>query len=266
MTTGIERPELVEQKLTAFEQLQPEFERSFLFIEAIHGQERLEHLTVDDVVQYLHALWVGECKTSLLSIARSVKEYDGLQCLQLLQDWQEHGDLAGVVSFLYRKLNLLPIADITRQIQEAQQAGTSEKQLQRLLHGRQVLLNRGMNFLQMLDALSSLTPDELSRQVQSACQRYGHQPEQIQQQRAAMQSPLYTFVPHQILAERNMLVMNNLIRRIMVLPTDQPSKPVDHVSGRVEPAAPFAESLISPYMDMTSRAYNNIGQVARKEE
>lgn len=259
MTAGIERPELVGQKLIAFEQLQPEFERSFLFIEAIHGQQRMEHLAVDDVVRYLHSLWIGECKTSLLSIARSVKEYDGLQCLQLLQDWQEHGDLAGVVNFLYRKLNLMPIADITRQIQEAQHAGISEKQLQRLLYGRQVLLNRGMNFLQMLDALCALTPDELARQVQSACQHYGHQPEQIQQQRAAMQSSLYTFVPHQILAERNMLVMNNLIRRIIVLPTAQPSESSEHVSGPGEPVAPLAESLISPYVDMTSRSHNNLG-------
>ncbi|GCE03200.1 hypothetical protein [Dictyobacter aurantiacus] len=258
MSVRTDPPELVVQKLAAFEQLQPEFERSFLFIEQVQGQQRFDSLSVADVVRYLHALWTSECKTSLLSIPRTVKEYDGLFCLSLLQNWQEDGDVAAVVAFLYRKLDMLPIVEITRQIQEARRADTAETQIQRLIYGRKVMLNRQNNLTRMLDALFALSSEELSRQVQQACAEYGHRPDQIEQQRADMQSPLYTFVPHQVLAERNMLVMNTMGRQTM----DRPSNPAAQRTSPVQQARtdpqPLAETVIPNYQDMTSSAYNNL--------
>ncbi|GLV56591.1 hypothetical protein KDH_34300 [Dictyobacter sp. S3.2.2.5] len=258
MSVQTDPPELVVQKMAAFEQLQPEFERSFLFVEQVQGHQRFDSLSVADVVRYLHALWISECKTSLLSIPRTVKEYDGLFCLNLLQNWQEKGDVAAVVAFLYRKLDMLPIVEITRQIQEARRADTAEAQIQRLIYGRKVMLNRQNNLTRMLDALFALSPEELSRQVQQACAEYGHRSDQIEQQRADMQGPLYTFVPHQVLAERNMLVMNTLGRQTM----DRPSNPAAQRTSPVQQShtnpQPLAETVIPNYQDMTSSAYNNL--------
>jgi len=42
-------------------------------------------------------LWICECKTSLLSVSKTVKEYEGAVCLQLLRRWQEEEDTADVV-------------------------------------------------------------------------------------------------------------------------------------------------------------------------
>ncbi|GCE16891.1 hypothetical protein [Dictyobacter kobayashii] len=260
MAARTDLPDLVVQKLAAFDQLQPEFERCFLFVEHIQGRQRFNSLSVADVVRYLHALWVSECKTSLLSISRTVKEYDGLFCLNLLQRWQEDEDVAAVVSFLYRKLDMLPIADITRQIQEAHRAGTRAEQIQRLVYGRQVMLTRQSNLIQMLDALFSLSPEELSHQVQQACASYGHLPAQIEQQRAAMQGPLYAFAPHQVLAERNMLVMNTLARQTVDRPANPSAQRTSPVQQSETYPQPLAETVIPNYQDMTSSAYNNLMQ------
>lgn len=215
MVAQIMPPALVTQKLKAFEQLQSEFEQCFLFIVDIHGQRRFSSLTVSDVVHYLHALWITDCRTSLLSVSKTIKEYGGLRCLDVLQHWQEDGDTAMVIDFLYRKLDGMPFVGITRQIHEARHLHLAEVQAQRLQRGRAVLLNRGMNLMTMLDGLFSLSEDVLATEVHKSCVLYGHLPEQINQQRIAMQSPLYTYVPHQILAERNMRVMNTLGRQIM---------------------------------------------------
>lgn len=260
MSVRTDLPELVVQKLAAFEQLQPEFEQCFLFTEQVQGKQRFASLSVADVVRYLHALWISEYKTSLLSIPRTVKGYDGLFCLNLLQSWQADDDVAAVASFLYRKLDMLPVVDITRQIQEARRTDAAAEQIQRLVHGRQVMLSRQNNLIQMLDALFSPSPEELSRQVQQACEVYGHRPTQIEQQRAAMQGPLYTFVPHQVLAEKNMLVMNTLARQTM----DRPSNPTAQRASPVKQShtypQPLAETVIPNYQDMTSSAYNNLMQ------
>jgi hypothetical protein len=47
---------LAEQKLAAFERLQPEFEASFRFIQEVHGQRRFATFPVAEMVHYLHAL------------------------------------------------------------------------------------------------------------------------------------------------------------------------------------------------------------------
>ncbi|GHO86166.1 hypothetical protein [Dictyobacter formicarum] len=260
MAVRTELPELVVQKLAAFEQLQPEFERCFLFIEQVQGKQRFTSLSVADVVRYLHALWISECKISLLSIPRTVKGYDSLFCLNLLQNWQEDEDVAAVVSFLYRKLDMLPVVEITRQIQEARRTNTAAEQIQRLVHGRQVMLSRQNNLTRMLDALFSLSPEELARQVQQACEVCGHRPDQIEQQRAAMQGSLYTFVPHQVLAERNMLVMNTLARQTMDRPTNPTAQRASLVQQSHTYPQPLAETVIPNYQDMTSSAYNNLMQ------
>lgn len=138
MATIVMVPQLVQQKLQAFECLEPEFENCFLFVQDMHGQKRFSSLSVASTVRYLHALWICECKTCLLSVAKTVKEYEGQLCLQLLRNWQEKGNTADVVSFLQRKLDMLPLADITRQIHEALHVSADERFAQRLMHGRAV--------------------------------------------------------------------------------------------------------------------------------
>ncbi len=112
LTTPV-TPELIKQKLAAFERLHGEFEASFRFVQDVHGQQRFTLFPVANSVRYLHALWVCECKDRLLSIYKNIKRYEGSYCLELLRRWQE-GDTAGVVDFLNRKLDMLPFADITR--------------------------------------------------------------------------------------------------------------------------------------------------------
>src|SRR2546421_8414966 len=132
-------PILIEQKLDAFEQLQPEFEECFRYIQDVHGQKRFPTISVADSVHYLHALWVCECKDRLLSIYKNITRYEGRYCLELLRFWQE-GDAASVVAFLQRKLDTLPFGDLTRQIQEARYRHKGDGLEQRLIDGRRVLL------------------------------------------------------------------------------------------------------------------------------
>src|SRR6266699_3198788 len=94
---------LVNQKLEAFERLQPEFEMSFNYVQDMHGQRRFPLLSVADSVHYLHALWICECKDRLLSIYKNITRYEGRYCLELLGVWQE-GDNTDVVAFLHAKL------------------------------------------------------------------------------------------------------------------------------------------------------------------
>jgi hypothetical protein len=255
MTTEITLPselaDLVAQKLKAFEEIQVEFETSFLFIVNVHGKQRFPALTVSDVVRYLHALWMTNKRTSLLSVSKSIKTYEGLLCLDLLQHWQQDGDTAQVVAFLYRKLDGVSCVEITRQIHEAEELHLAELQVQRLRHGREVLLNRSMNLTVMLDALFSLSEEALAKSVREACVLYGHLPEQIEQQRAAMQSPLYAYVPHQILAERNMRVMNTLGQAIVTDPADKPSQRAAWIQEPQVEASVWAETVIPGYQSLS---------------
>src|SRR2546425_7273400 len=182
-------PILIEQKLGAFEQLQPEFEECFRYVQDVHGQKRFPTLSVADSVHYLHALWICECKDRLLSIYKNITRYGGRYCLELLQRWQE-GETADVVIFLQRKLDTLPFADLTSQIQQAQHHGGMDGLAQRLVHGRLILLNRGMNLMNILDAIFVLPEYELLKEVQIACRQYGHQPDQIEKQLAELETPL----------------------------------------------------------------------------
>jgi len=248
---------LIDQKLTAFERLQPEFEASFRFTQNVHGLKRFPTFPVDHSVRYLHALWVCECKDRLLSIYKNIERYEGRQCLELLRGWQK-GDTASVVAFLNRKLDMLPLADITRQLQEARQRHKDDGLAERLAHGRFVMLNRGMNLLQALNAIFALPDDELMREVQVASAQYGHHPSQIERQLAELDTPLYSYVPHQVLAQRNMVMMNKLGVNVMNKPTDQPGQRSWKVLEPVEPMSPYAEHVIEGYEELTSPLHNNI--------
>src|SRR5581483_10416473 len=110
MTTTPAIKDLVQQKLEAFESLQPEFEESFQFVQEVHGQKRFSSFPVAFSVRYLHALWICERKGRLLSVFQTIKEYEGKKCLALLRQWQEAENTADVIAFLQRKLDTMPFA------------------------------------------------------------------------------------------------------------------------------------------------------------
>lgn len=248
---------IVNQKLATFDQLQDEFESSFRFVQEVHGQKRFDAFPVEHIVRYLHALWVCECKERLLSIYANIGRYEGRYCLELLRNWQG-GDSADVVDFLQRKLDMMPFADITRQIQETQKEGGDYGLEQRLLHGRLTLLNRGINLMRALAAMFALPAEQLMQEVQIACERYGYKPSQIDRLLADMDLPIFAYIPHQALAERNMVVMNKLGADIMSKPVDQPGNRSWRVLEPVEPLRPFAEHVILDYQPLFAPFYNNI--------
>jgi hypothetical protein len=260
--TTVSISDIVQQKLAAFEKLEPEFGQCFQFLAEVHGQKRFAFFPVKYTVSYLHALWVAECKTCLLSVSKTVKVYEGRLSLELLQHWQEEGDTASVVEFLIRKLDMLPLGDISRQIQVLRRAHTNDNLVRRLVHGRMVMLNRGMNLFQALDSIFALSEDELQKVVSVACEKSEHRPQQIVQQLQEMDSPLYAFVPHPVLARRNMLAMNKLGVSVLSQPTDQPDWRSWRVSNSTAPLSPFAEHIVRPYLDMTSANHNNINRGA----
>ena len=187
---------------------------------------------------------------------KNITRYEGSHCLQLLRLWQE-GDTASVVAFLHRKLDMQPFADLTRQIQEARQHQEAAF-AQRLIDGRHVLLNRGINLMQAFDAIFAPPEDELVKEVQSICARYGHRPDQIEAQLAAMDTPLYSYVPHQALAQRNISLMNKMGISVMSRPSDQPGQRSWSVLEPTEPPGPYAEHIIAGYVELTSPLHNNI--------
>jgi hypothetical protein len=257
MVTSVAIPTIVQEKLEAFERLRPEFEASFQFVQDVHGHRRLAEFPVGDIVRYLHARWICECKGHLLSVPRTVKEYEGELCLQLLRDWQQ-GDTASVVAFLHHRLDMLPVAQITRQIQEARHVHQDDGLAQRLEHGRRVLLNRGFNLMQALDAIFALTEEELQQAVCDACKQYGHQPEQIEQQLALLETPLYSYIPHHALAQRNIMVMNELGVHVTSRWADRPSHRSWRVLEPTVPQGPYAQQVIAGYQLLTAPLHNNL--------
>jgi len=258
MVTTLAIEKLAKQKLEAFERLQSEFEESFHFVQEVHGQQRFSTFPVMESVHYLHALWICECKDRLLSVYKNIERYEGRYCLELLRRWQE-GETADVIDFLYRKLDVFPFAELTRQIQEAKSVSSVDAKLvDRLVHGRLVLFNRFMNLMQALDAILAMSEDDLRNEVLSACARYEHSPSQIEQQLAEMEQPLYSYMRHQLLAQRNMLVMNKLGVKVMTLPTDRPGERSWRVTVPVEPLPSFAMHTIEGYLELVSPSHNNI--------
>ncbi len=250
-------PPLVQLKIDAFERLQPEFEASFQFVQDVHGQTRFSAFPVSDVVRYLHALWICECKGRLLSVQKTVKEYEGKRCLELLRLWQRE-DTASVVAFLQHKLDMLPLAQITQQYAEARQLQQDDGLAQRLAHGRLIMLNRGFNLIQALDAIFAISEDALAGEVRAACERYGHLPEQIERQVEEMDSPLYSYVPNQVLAQRNMVVMNTLGINVTFRPSDLPGQRSWRVLSPTEPLSPYAEHVVEGYQELIAPFHNNV--------
>ncbi|MGZ3625751.1 MAG: hypothetical protein ACXVB7_21930, partial [Ktedonobacteraceae bacterium] len=201
-----------------------------------------------ETVHYLHALWIRECKDRLLSVTRSSARYEGRYCLDLMRYWQE-GETTAVVAFLQRKLDGLPFADLTRQIQEAT---TLRLAHEGLVHGRFVLFNRGMNLMQALDAIFSLQEDDLMREMQGACAHFGHHPSQIEQQLAQVEDPLSSYIPHQLLAQRNMQVMNKLGIQVLTLHTSLSGERSWKVVAPTNRLRPFAEHVIRGYLELVT--------------
>ncbi len=247
---------LVEEKLAAFDRLQPEFEISFQYVQEVQGQLRFTAFPVAASARYLHALWVCECKDRLLSVPRTMGRYEGRRSLELLREWQA-GATAGVVSFLQQKLDTLPFGEITRQLEETRRQEGESLLAERLAHGRLVLLNRAMNLCQALEPLFTLPEKALLAEVRDACAQVGHQPEQIAAQLAALETPLYAYVGHPLLARRNMLVMDRLGVSLSSAAADQPERRSWLVAESTLPARPFAEQMIGGYVDMTSTRHNN---------
>jgi hypothetical protein len=247
---------LVAEKLAAFERLQLEFEASFQYVQDVQGQRPFASLSIADAVRYLHALWVCECKDYLLSVPRTMGRYEGRQCLGLLLDWQA-GEMAGVVMFLQRKLDTLPFGALTRQLETVRRQEGASPLAERLEHGRLVLLNRGMNLLQALRPLFTLPEKALLAEVREACAHYGHQPEQIEAQLAELDTALYKYAPHPALAQRNMRVMDQLGVQLTADTVDQPGQRSWLVAEPTLPTRPYAEQVISGYVDMTSTRHNN---------
>ena len=252
-----ELPGIVEQKLAAFAAMREDFEASFRFLQEMHGQRHFEIVSAADAVRYLHARWISERKGRILSIARTTKEYEGGLCLELLQGWQQ-GDTASVVDFLSRRLDMLPLADITRQMHELDAEQREHGLLERLAHGRLVMLNRGMNLLHVLDALFALSEEELLQAVRDACIQYGHTPEAITQQLQEMDSELYSYVPHKSLAQQNMLVMNVVGTDVLMIPDDIPGERSWRVVEPTEPNSPLAEHVVEGYQELVTPSHNNL--------
>jgi hypothetical protein len=250
-------PQLVQLKIDAFERLQPEFEASFQFVQDVHGQRRFTAFPVSDVVRYLHALWICECKGRLLGVSKTVKEYEGKRCLELLRLWQQQ-DTASVVEFLQHKLDMLPLAQITRQYSEVRHLQRNDGLAQRLAHGRLIMLNRGFNLLLALDTIFAHSEETLSDEVRAACERYGHLPEQIEQQLEEMDAPLFSYLPSQGLAQRNMMVMNALGINVTLRPSDLPGQRSWRVLPPTEPLSPYAEHVVEGYQELISPFHNNI--------
>lgn len=250
-------PELIRQKLIAFEGIESEFIESFQYKEAMHGQRRFERLPIVDTVRYLHALWICERKDALLSVPYSKARYEGRRCLELLREWQgpEHSSVE-VVAFLHRKLDMLEFAELTRQVEEARRTGKRDV-AERLIYGRLIQLNRNFNLSQALDAIFTVGPDELAEQVRLACHHYGHTLEQIEQQLAEMESPMYSWAPHPVLARRNMEVMNHLGVAATENAADRPGSRTDRVMRPTSPQPAYAEQMIVGEITLSSMAHNN---------
>jgi len=257
MTTTPQMQSLIRQKLDAFEHLQAEFETCFRFVQDVHGQRRFSSFPIANTVHYLHARWVCECKDRLLSIYKNIERYEGCYCLELLQRWQE-GDTASVAAFLERKMYTRSLADLTQQIHEARYQYKDEAMAKRLIHGRLVLLNREMNFLQALEAIFALSEEELLKEVRAACEEYGHLPDQTARQLEEMNAPIYSYTPHQKLAQCNMVVMNALGVNVTSDPADLPGNRSSRVLEPTVPPGPYAQHVIRGYQELTTPLHNNI--------
>lgn len=255
LTTSI--PELVQQKLDVLASIQDEFEASFRFKQDVHGQKRFSSFSIEQIVFYLHSLWLCERKDRLLSVYKNIRRYKGNQSLELLQAWQT-GDNASVVAFLLRELDIQSLADFTAQIDRARQQGMDEALLSRLERGRLIQLNRGINLTYALEAISAQPADSLLAEVRRVSERYGHTPAQIRAQLAEMSALLYAYRPHALLAQKNMILMNRLDIGMLAQGTRQLDVRAWLHRSVKGLQAPFAEQVIPGYLEMLAPSFNNV--------
>jgi len=255
LTTPI--PELVQQKLDALERIQDEFEECFRFKQDIHGQKRFSSFSIEQIVFYLHSLWLCERKDRLLSVYKNIRRYKGDHSLELLLAWQME-DNASVVAFLLRELDIQSFADFTAQIDRVRQQRNDDTLLSRLERGRLIQLNRGINLTHALDAISAQSADSLLAEVRRASERYGHTPAQIQEQLAEMSSPLYTYRLHALLAQKNMTLMNRLDVDVLTQGDEQLDARAWLLKSAEGQRAPFAEQVIPGYLEMLAPSFNNV--------
>lgn len=257
MIASLSRQSMVMHKLAAFERLRPEFETAFQFVQEVHGQRRFGALTVADAVRYLHARWLAGKKDLLLSVPGVRDTNDARRCLELLRGWQA-GETAGVIAFLQRALDMEPFASLTSQLHAALVEGGAPGRMSRLFHGRQVLLNRGMNLLRLLDAIFALAEPELLRQVAAACAEFSHRPAEIDRQLADFADPVYVYLPAAALARRNMTVMNAAGTRATTATADLPGNRSPLVARPTMPRGPLAQTPIPDYHELTAPWHNNV--------
>jgi hypothetical protein len=251
MRAAVAVPEIVARKLEALDTLEPEFAASFRYVQEVQGLTRLDPFPIASTVRYLQALVVCDAKDRLLSVPRVVNRYDGPICLDLLRAWQKDGVSTAVVAFLHHRLDALPFADLTRQIEDARRDGTDATLLAHLEHGRNVLLNRGFNLLRALEPIFTLAPAELTRQAQAACAEQDATPERLAQRRAALDGPLYASLRHPALAQRNMQLMD----RVGVVAPPYAARPLDTAPAGV--TRPYAEWVVTGYISLTAPRHNN---------
>lgn len=250
--------QLISDKLDAFERIRADFDASFAYIQDVHGQRRFTSFSVASVVRYLHALWICDCKDLLLSVPRgrsARSRYDGKRALELLRSIQE-GDTSDVVALLEQKLGHMSFTEITRGFQAATQNG-DDALTHRLAHGRWVLLNRARNLECALETIFTLSPERLIGQARIACAQHGHTVPQIEAQRAALQTPLYGYVRHPALAERNILLMNSVGVRVTDNDADRPGRRTWLVQAPPPPARSYAEQVIIGATTLVSGWSNN---------
>jgi hypothetical protein len=250
-------PEVVQQKLDAFERIQAEFEECFRFKQDVHGQKRFSSFTIEEIVYYLHALWLCERKDRLLSVYKNIRRYQGDRCLELLRVWQE-GQSAEVAAFLLNKLDMYPFVDVTAQIEKAYHQQDAESLVCILESGRLILVNRGVNLMHALETIAVHSGDDLRDEVRRASERYGHTPAQIEEQLAEMTTPLSTYRPHALLAQRNMMTMNRLGADVSSLTTEPSCVRSWYPTPAEETQAPFAEQVIDGYLPMLAPTFNNV--------
>jgi hypothetical protein len=248
---------LVEAKLEAFDQLEAEFAESFIFLQEVQGQRRFPTFPIALSVRYLHALWVCDLKDRLLSVPGAMERYEGQRCLELLRGWQ-HGETAEVVAFLQDKLDSLPLAECTRQLESIRRQGQDGSLVERLLQGRLVLLNRGMNLLHALEPLFTLPEETVTQEVVGAYREQGHTPEQLEAQLQELSAPLLSSLPHPALARRNMQVMDRLGVLLTANAADRPGARSWKVIQPTMPLGPYAEQVIRGYVALTAPWHNNV--------
>jgi hypothetical protein len=261
MSTGVDvvvrgglapESQLVIEKIAAFDRISGEVLANFPYVQDVHGQRRFSSFPILATVHYLHALWICNCKDMLLSVPVTgrrrkgsdgrFERYEGQYALELLRQWQE-GKTSNLVDFLELKLDYAPFGLIMRSFEAAIQ-NEDRALARRLAHGRTILLNRTQNLVCALRNIFALQPDRQLREVHEACAQYGHTIEQCDEQLAAMDSALYSYVPHPALARRNMQLMNSLGMRITDNAADRPGKRTASVQRPAMPQYAYADFVV----------------------